>query len=48
MSEKVRVIVTVIALLELMKNKFISLHAIEGKNDFLIRSHAQHQVEIAF
>ncbi|HEX9655728.1 MAG TPA: segregation/condensation protein A [Bacteroidota bacterium] len=48
MSEKVRVIVTVIALLELMKNKLISLHAMEGKNDFLIRSHAQHQVEIAF
>jgi len=47
MSEKVRVIVTVIALLELMKNKLISLHAIEGKNDFLIRSHAHHQVELA-
>jgi segregation and condensation protein A len=37
MSEKIRVIVTIIALLELTKNKIISLAAVDGKDDIAIR-----------
>jgi segregation and condensation protein A len=37
MSEKVRVIVTIIALLELTKNKVITLDRVEGKDDIGIR-----------
>lgn len=37
MTEKIRVIVTLIALLELVKNKMILLVPVEGKDDVLIR-----------
>jgi segregation and condensation protein A len=37
LTEKIRIIVTVIALLELTKNKIISLTAVEGKDDIAIR-----------
>lgn len=37
MTEKIRVIVTIIALLELTKNKIISLGAVEGGDDVAIR-----------
>jgi segregation and condensation protein A len=37
MTEKIRVIVTIIALLELTKNKIISLAAVEGDDDVAIR-----------
>jgi segregation and condensation protein A len=37
MSEKIRVIVTVIALLEMAKNKLVSLHSTEGYDDIVIR-----------
>ena len=37
MTEKIRVIVTLIALLELAKNKVISLEPVEGKDDVMIR-----------
>jgi len=37
MTEKVRIIVTIIALLEMTKNKVISLHPVEGQDDILIR-----------
>lgn len=37
MTEKIRVIVTIIALLELTKNKFIFLAAVEGADDIAIR-----------
>jgi segregation and condensation protein A len=38
MTEKIRIIVTLIALLELAKNKVISLLPVEGSEDILIRS----------
>ena len=38
MTEKVRIIVTIIALLEMTKNKVISLTAMEGADDILIRA----------
>jgi len=38
MAEKVRVIVTIIALLELTKNKVVTLGAIAGKDDVSIRA----------
>ncbi len=38
MTEKVRIIVTIIALLELTKNKAITLSPVESKDDILIRS----------
>ncbi len=38
MTEKIRIIVTVIALLEMAKNKAITLSAMEGEEDILIRS----------
>jgi len=38
MTEKVRIIVTIIALLEMTKNKVISLSPIEGLDDILIRA----------
>ncbi len=38
MTEKVRIIVTIIALLELTKNKAITLSPVENKDDILIRS----------
>lgn len=37
MTEKIRIIVTVIALLEMAKNKIISLHPAEGEMDIVIR-----------
>ncbi len=37
MTDKIRVIVTIIALLELTKNKIISLATIEGRDDVAIR-----------
>jgi segregation and condensation protein A len=37
MTEKVRIVVTIIALLELTKNKVITLSPLEGGNDILIR-----------
>jgi segregation and condensation protein A len=37
MTEKIRVIVTIIALLELTKNKVIALSAVDGKDDIGIR-----------
>lgn len=37
MTEKIRIIVTIIALLELTKNKIISLSAVEGRDDVAIR-----------
>jgi segregation and condensation protein A len=37
MTEKIRVIVTIIALLELTKNKMISLSSVDGGNDIGIR-----------
>jgi hypothetical protein len=37
MTEKMRIIVTIIALLELTKNKVLSLVAIEGQDDIGIR-----------
>jgi segregation and condensation protein A len=40
MTEKIRVIVTVVALLEMAKNKVVSLQAVEGGDDILIRPHA--------
>lgn len=36
MTEKIRIIVTVIALLELMKNQVLGIHPIEGKDDIII------------
>ena len=36
MTEKVRIIVTVIALLELMKNQVLGIRPIEGKDDVLV------------
>ena len=38
MTEKVRIIVTIIALLEMTKNKVISLAPVEGTDDILIRA----------
>jgi segregation and condensation protein A len=38
MTEKVRIIVTIIALLEMTKNKVISLSPVEGSDDVLIRA----------
>jgi segregation and condensation protein A len=38
MTEKIRIIVTLIALLELAKNKVISLLPVEGGDDILIRA----------
>jgi segregation and condensation protein A len=38
MTEKVRIIVTIIALLEMTKNKVISLSPLDGGNDIIIRS----------
>jgi len=38
MTEKIRIIVTVIALLEMAKNKAITLISMEGDEDILIRS----------
>jgi chromatin segregation and condensation protein Rec8/ScpA/Scc1 (kleisin family) len=38
MTEKIRIIVTLIALLELAKNKVISLLPVEGSDDILIRA----------
>ena len=37
MTEKIRVIVTVIALLEMAKNKVVSLQSVEGADDIAIR-----------
>lgn len=37
MTEKIRIIVTIIALLELTKNKILSLGTVEGKDDVAIR-----------
>jgi segregation and condensation protein A len=37
MTEKIRVIVTIIAILELTKNKIIALSAVDGKDDIGIR-----------
>jgi segregation and condensation protein A len=37
MTEKMRVIVTIIAILELTKNKVVALSAIDGKDDIAIR-----------
>jgi hypothetical protein len=37
MTEKVRIVVTIIAILELTKNKVVTLSAMEGGNDILIR-----------
>jgi chromatin segregation and condensation protein Rec8/ScpA/Scc1 (kleisin family) len=37
MTEKIRIVVTVIALLELTKNKVIGLSTTEGDDDILIR-----------
>ncbi len=37
MTEKIRIIVTIIALLELTKNKIISLSAVDGRDDVAIR-----------
>ena len=36
MTEKIRIIVTVIALLELMKNQVLGVRAIEGRDDVLV------------
>jgi segregation and condensation protein A len=45
MTEKIRIIVTLIALLELAKNGRISLSSVEGEDDILIRAAAQPAVE---
>ena len=37
MTEKIRIIVTVIAVLELVKNKILSLHPAEGREDILLQ-----------
>ena len=37
MTDKVRIIVTIIALLEMTKNKVLSLEPVDGKDDILIR-----------
>lgn len=37
MTEKIRIIVTVIALLEMAKNKVVSLQSVEGVDDIVIR-----------
>jgi hypothetical protein len=37
MTEKMRIIVTVIALLEMSKNKIVSLQSVEGVDDIVIR-----------
>ncbi|MBI4536157.1 MAG: segregation/condensation protein A, partial [Ignavibacteriae bacterium] len=37
MTEKIRIIVTLIAILEMTKNKIISLVAVEGHDDVMIR-----------
>ena len=42
MTEKIRVIVTVIALLELMKNQVLGVRPIEGKDDVLVYKLPQH------
>jgi segregation and condensation protein A len=48
MTEKMRIIVTVIALLEMTKNKVITLLPIEGEDDILIRPmNGAQQLEIA-
>ena len=38
MTERIRIIVTIIALLEMVKNKVISLAPVDGQDDILIRS----------
>lgn len=38
MTEKIRVIVTVMALLEMTKNRIITLDAVEGEDDIIIRT----------
>lgn len=38
MTEKIRIIVTVIALLEMAKNKVVSLRSVEGIDDIVIRT----------
>jgi segregation and condensation protein A len=38
MTEKIRVIVTVMAILEMTKNRVISLQAVEGEDDIVIRA----------
>jgi segregation and condensation protein A len=38
MTERIRIIVTIIALLEMAKNKLISLSPVNGRDDILIRS----------
>ena len=40
MTEKVRIIVTIIAILELTKNKILTLAPVEGKDDIMIRTTA--------
>ena len=40
MTEKVRIIVTIIAILELTKNKILSLAPVEGKDDIMISTTA--------
>jgi len=38
MTERIRIIVTIIALLEMVKNKVVSLAPVDGQDDILIRS----------
>ncbi len=47
MTEKMRIIVTIIALLEMTKNKAISLLRIDGEDDILIRSVGNTQPRVA-
>jgi len=44
MTEKIRIIVTVIALLEMAKNKVVSLQSVEGVDDIVIRPFTSNMV----
>jgi segregation and condensation protein A len=46
MTEKIRIIVTVIALLEMAKNKIVSLRSVEGVDDIVILPHSAQTVTV--
>jgi segregation and condensation protein A len=47
MTEKMRIIVTVIAILEMAKNKAVSISPMEGVEDILIKAFNEHQFDAA-
>lgn len=47
MTEKMRIIVTVIAILEMAKNKAVSIQPIEGVEDILIKTFSEQQLNAA-